>query len=218
MSSSPVMREADHSRDAARAAGGDAEALQRLIVHYQRTLLGVVAGRIDARLRRHIDPHDVLQDAYVAVFKQTTLPQFEGPQHFYKWIEQIALNRLTDMQRSRRRQKRDVLREVHESQVQAASYDGLFERMATTESTPSRKVAREEAIAAVMTSLARLGDEQREVVRLRVFKDLPVAEIAERLGKTDVAVYGLFRRGLNSLRKYMGPISRYLTASGDRRA
>jgi len=46
-----------------------------------------------------------------------------------------------------------------------------------------------------MTSLACLPDEQRAVVRLRFLEGVPVAEIAERLGKTEAAVYALCDRG-----------------------
>ena len=50
------------------AARGDADALQRLIVHYHAMLRAKVAAGIDTAIGRRIDADDVLQRAYIAVF------------------------------------------------------------------------------------------------------------------------------------------------------
>lgn len=205
------MTERERAEQVRRAAAGDLDALQRLFVHYHGTLRRVVAAAIDPTLRRYVEPDDVLQQTYVAAFQNVAGRHFDGPGHLYKWLERIALNQLKDAQRALRRQKRDVAREVPDRPAPSASYPDLIQRLTAGDSTPSRQIARDEAIAAVMTSLARLGDEQRAVVRLRILEDVPVAEIARRLGKSDVAIYALCRRGLQSLKELLGSITRYLT-------
>lgn len=234
-------------------AQGDCDALQRLVVIYHTPLRRMLETKIEPGLRHHIDPDDILQQAYVAAFKavaaQTrdrrgaddqsrdregaeTLPpqdssvrhadhtrqhtgttplQFTGPGGFYKWLETIAISRLKDEQRALRRQKRDVARVAHDRPDISASYPDLVDRLAGSQSTPSRQIARDEAIAAVMSSLARLTEEQREVVRLRFLEGLPVADIAARLCKTEPAVHMLCHRGLKALRELMVSITRYLT-------
>jgi RNA polymerase sigma factor (sigma-70 family) len=92
-----------------------------------------------------------------------------------------------------------------------ASYPQLVERLAASDPTPSRVLAREEAVAAVMTCLAQLTDDQRDVIRLRVLEDVPTPEIARRLGKTEPAVYATWARAIRALRDLLGPITRYLT-------
>lgn len=193
------------------AAAGDSDALQRLIVHQHKALRAAMAAAMDGTLRGRVDPEDVLQQAYVSAFRSLGAAEFTSPDHFCNWLKRIAFDRLKDIQRAQRRQKRDVAREMRDRPDRSASYPGLVARLAGGESTPSRHVARDEAIAAVMTCLARLQDEQREVVRLRFLEDVPVAEIAERLGKTETAVYTLCHRGLKSLRERMASISRYMT-------
>lgn len=205
------MNEGEKGRHVESAMAGDADALQRLIVHYHATLRGVVAVAIDATLRRHVDPDDVLQEAYISVFKKAPGSDFENQGHFYKWLEQVALNRLKDVQRALRRQKRDVARELPDHVDPTASYPDMVQRLAAADPTPSRMIAKDEAVAAVITCLARLSDDQREVVRLRILEDVPVVEIARRLSKSEVAIYALCRRGLKSLHELMGPITRYLT-------
>ena len=193
------------------AAGGDADAWQHLVIHHYAGLRGVVTGAIDAAMRSRIDPDDILHQAYIVAFKSIGTVEFNSPEHFQNWLKRIALDRLKDAQRAHRRQKRDVGREAHERSDSTASYPDLVHRLAGSESTPSRQIAKAEAIAAVMSSLARLTDDQREVVRLRFLEDVPVAEIAQRLGKTETAVYTLCHRGLKSLRGFMVSITRYLT-------
>ena len=222
MASCPLMDQRERAELVNRAAAGDADALQRLIVYYHAGLRGVVAGEIDKNLRRHVDPDDVLQQAYISAFKALdqnperqrpapTVPQFNDPAQFYKWLERIALNQLRDIVRGLRRQKRDIAREACPVADRSVSYLDIAARVAASASTPSRKVSKDEAVAAVMTCLARLRDEQREVVRLRFLENVAVAEIAARLNKSDTAIYTLCHRGLKSLRELMGTITQYLT-------
>ena len=89
----------------------------------------------------------------------------------------------------------------------------LLERRAATagESTPSRQIAKDEAIAAVMSCLARLRDDQRTVVQLRFLEGRSVADVAEHLGKTEPAIHMLCHRGLTALRESMVSITHYLS-------
>jgi RNA polymerase sigma-70 factor (ECF subfamily) len=72
-------------------------------------------------------------------------------------------------------------------------------------------MAQDEAIAALLSSLARLTDDQREVIRLRFLEGRPVAEIAGRLDKTEAAIHMLSHRGLKALEELMGSITQYLS-------
>jgi len=193
------------------AVTGDADALQKLIVHHHAGLRAALTGAIDADLRARIDPDDVLQNAYISAFKLLPAAEIESAEHFANWLKRIAFDRLKGMQRAHRRRKRDVAREASPAVAAATSYLNLAERLSGGEATPSRQMARGETEAVLMSCLARLGDDQREVVRLRFLEDVPVAEIAERLGKTETSVYTLCHRGLKSLHGLMTSITRYLS-------
>ena len=138
-------------------------------------------------------------------------PSFDSPAGFYKWLETIAFNRLRDQQRALHRQKRDIAREAADRPDPSTSYPDLLNRVSAGQGTPSRHVAKDEATAAVMSSLARLTDEQRAVVRLRFLEGRSVAEIAAELGKTEDAVHKLSFRGLKNLRRILVSITRYLS-------
>ena len=205
------MDENERADQAGRAAAGDADALQRLIVHYHSRLLATVEGWIGHELRRHLDADDILQQAYVAAFKFVSDCTFDGPGGFYKWLETIALNQLRDRRRDLRSRKRDVGREVHDRSTAATSYPDLAARLTSPDSTPSRHLATHEAAAVLMTSLARLTDDQRQVIRLRFLAGWSVRDIAEVMDKTEPAIHALCRRGLKALKPLMGSITKYLT-------
>jgi RNA polymerase sigma-70 factor (subfamily 1) len=199
-------------------AHGDHEALQRLIVHYHTALRRTIETKTDAPLRPYLDPDDILQQAYISAFKAIEQRQFsiaDGQRDivgsFYKWLEAIAISRLKDQERALRRQRRDVRREIRDRPDVTASYPGLAHRLAASESTPSRQIARAEAVAAVMSCLARLSDDQRTVVQLRFLEGRSVADVAAQLGKTESATHMLCHRALKSLRELMASITRYLT-------
>ncbi len=205
------MEEAERSILIESAVGGDSDALQRLIVDYHDMLGAAIERAMDASLRHRLDADDVLQEAYVAAFKSIAGCAFDGPAGFYKWLEKIALNRLNDEERGVRRRKRDVHRERRDPAGARTSYPDLVGRLASPDSTPSRRLARGEAVAAVLSSLARLSDDQRETVRLRFLEGQSVADVAAHLGKSEAAVHMLCHRGLKALRGLMVTISRYLT-------
>jgi RNA polymerase sigma-70 factor (ECF subfamily) len=194
------------------AVTGDQDALQRVIVEYHGSLQAAVARAMDPGLRRRFEPEDILQEAYVAAYRSVQGRTFAGPAPFYKWLERIARNEVKDRERALHRQKRDVRREAHILSDSRSSYLALANHLASPDSTPSRRVARSEAVAAVLSSLARLTDDQRHVVQLRYLEGLAVTDIAERLEKTEDAVHALCRRGLMALREAMVSISRYLSS------
>lgn len=196
-----------------RASAGDADAMQLLVVSQHQRLHALLAGALDDTLRQRIDPEDILQQAYITAFKNLGEVRFESPEHIDNWLQRIAFDRLKDAQRAQRRQKRDVGREAAPPAAAARpSYPDLLNRLIDADPTPSRYLARDEAVSVLMSCLARLDEEQREVVRLRFLEDVPAAEIARRLDKTENAVYALCHRGLKSLRELMVSITKYRTA------
>ncbi len=70
----PVMTDEQMAADVQRAAGGDPEALPRLIVRCHTPLLAAVLSAADDALRSRIGPEDVLQQAYIAAFKTLAVP------------------------------------------------------------------------------------------------------------------------------------------------
>ena len=138
-----MMTQEQKARQLRRAVEGDADALQELIVDYHGALCRAVQRRMGARLRRHVDAEDVLQQAYIAAFRSVRRASFDAPGAFYKWLEQIALDRLRDAKRDLRRQKHDIGRNLSGAGAAATtSHVALVERLTADQSTPSRQPTR----------------------------------------------------------------------------
>ena len=90
----------------------------------------------------------------------------------------------------------------------------LLDTLAGPTQTPSRNVARGEAIDAVEDALDQLPDHYRQAVWLVHIAGRPVREAALAMGRTDRAIHGLCRQGLKAMRDYLGSESRFLSRVG----
>jgi len=205
------MQAPERNRLVAEASAGDGDALQRLLILYHAPLLAAVRERIPKCLDPHVDPEDILQEAYARAFRAVSGCTFAGPAAFYAWLERIALNAASDQQKAMRRLKRDPARERLAPDRAPTSFAQFAEQLTAPDSTPSHKIARREAVAAMLTSLARLTDDQRNVIRLRYLEGHCVPDIAAALGKSEPAVHMLCHRGLKALREMMVSITGFLS-------
>lgn len=185
------------------AKAGDTEALGTLLERYRGYLLMLAHRYLDQRLRRRIDPADIVQHTFLEV--QRDLPGFRGthPAEFVAWIRNILKNNLaTEVARHVTTQKRSMNREVHASV--GADYDSQaapwLAQLPGTTSSPSGKAMRAEAAMQLIEALHTLPETQAEAIRLRYMEGLALAEIVDRMGKSETAVAGLLKRGLQKLR------------------
>ena len=87
----------------------------------------------------------------------------------------------------------------------------LIDMLAAPGKTPSRMVARDEAVSAVEQALESLNKDQRRAIILVHIEGKPVAEAAEAMGRTERSIHGLLRRRLEKLRDVLGRESKFLT-------
>ena len=85
----------DRERVNARAAGGDEGAWTELMTRYRERLRGMVAVRMDRRLRGRIDPSDVIQETCLTAAQRFGEYAANPPMTFYLWLRWIAGQRLT---------------------------------------------------------------------------------------------------------------------------
>ena len=75
--------------------------------------------------------------------------------------------------------------------------------MAAEQSSPSEHAMRHEQLIRLTEALTRLPEDQRQAVELHHFKDLPLAAIAEQMGRSKGAVAALLFRALGRLRELL---------------
>lgn len=186
----------------AAAKEGDAERLGRLLEQYRGYLVMLAHRYLEEGLRRRLDPADIVQLTYLEA--QRDLDSFRGtsPAEFAAWMRNILKHNLaTAVARHISAKKRSVGREVALGNDSAGA-DWIAQMPGNTTS-PSGRVMREEAALAMLEALHRLPENQAEAVRLRYMEGLPLAEICERLDKSETAVAGLLKRGLCKLRSIL---------------
>ncbi len=145
-----------------RALAGQPGALDELLDHVRPRLVIWVAGRLSAPLRRLYDPEDVTQELLLAVCRD--FPRFRGRDRkaFLAWCYAIGQNTINDLADREGAQKRRLPEPVPFSQT-----------------SPSQRAIRLERVSRVLGALARLDEESRAVIVLRVVEERSIAELAE---------------------------------------
>ena len=197
------------------AIAGESSALKLLLLDAHAGLSSYVARRVPADLRSTLDAEDVMQEAYAQVFRHVREFEPRGPASFQRWVLTIAVRKLRNAISRERAAKRGGGARVaaavlgrHEDSCVA-----LLDLLVAPGRTPSRCIARQEAVRAVETALAGLPEHYRQAVGLIHLQGWSVARAAAEMGRTQRAVHGLCRRGLKLLRARLGSVSEYLSSS-----
>ncbi len=199
-----------------RAVEGDEVALKTLLVRARPGLLISVAGKIPSDLARIVEAQDIVQEAFIAIFQDIGTLASNGPASFQRWIQAVTLNQLRNALKHHRAAKRGgghVRISGKRKDIEDSTVD-LFNTLAGPGRTPSRSVARREAITAVEQAVASLPDHYRQAVQLVHIEGFSVGEAASAMCRTERAIHGLCRRGLKRLQKELVSASRFLSSGG----
>jgi len=196
----------------AQAAAGDRIALEQLLLEYHDRLGRHVARQFPDQLKATVDVEDILHQTYVRVFRAIGSFEARSEHAFYGWLKTIASNQLRDAAR-RHRHRRTVARPRSgpAGGGQQSWVVNMADWAAADTKTPSRSVARREAVAAMQVALASLSEGHRQAIRLRYLEGRSLEEAAAILGCTPDAVRGLCHRAKKKLREALGRASLYLS-------
>jgi RNA polymerase sigma-70 factor (ECF subfamily) len=174
----------------AQLALGKREHLEPLVRRYANPLFTFI--------RRMIGDHhcseEVFQDVLLAVWSKRH--QYEFPRSFKSWLFGIALNKCRAQYRSRGSPCDVSL--VHRPPWFPSSPDH----------SPVDVAIATETAEVVTAAVARLPEQQRATVILRIWNGLSYAEIAETLGRSEATVRSNMHHALAALRKHLEPIMR----------
>jgi RNA polymerase sigma-70 factor (ECF subfamily) len=175
----------------------------RPIEDYREYLLLLVRLQLGPRLRAKLDGSDLVQQAILHAHEKRD--QFRGGTEgeWLAWLRAILANVLAGAGRRFDTQARNPDRERSLEAELERSASRLEYLLEADQTSPSEGAVRGEELFRLAQALGGLPDEQRRVVELHYLKGLPVAEVAEGIGRTRPAAVGLLFRGLKRLRELM---------------
>jgi RNA polymerase sigma-70 factor (ECF subfamily) len=189
----------------AEARGGDVDAVNRLMQRHRDSLRRIVQLRLDQKIQRRIDVSDVVQDVLVEANRrlQEYLSSGSG-MPFHLWLRQIAQDRIIDAHRRHRASaKRSVDRE-RPLAVPAAGDHSTMElaaQICDRQLTPAAAATQAELAQLVEAAIAKLPDQDCEIIIMRHYEQLSNQEIAQALGLTEPAASMRYLRAIRRLKE-----------------
>jgi RNA polymerase sigma-70 factor (ECF subfamily) len=166
----------------ARTADGDRACLELLVRRHATPLLTFLVRVSGDRHRAE----ELFQEAFLAVWVKRRL--YQHPRPFKPWLYAIALNKCRAAFR---------VRPAPAPLAEGGPTDAG--------GSPADAVMAAETADLVGRAVARLPDQQRAVVTLRVWEGLPYARIAEIVECSEATVRSHMHHGLAALRKHLEP-------------
>lgn len=183
----------------AAARRGDRAAMEALLLHWLPGLREFVRTRMSPLLRTRETSEDLVQSSCRELLAAMGDVEYRGAEAFRGWLFTAVLNKVRKRERDLRAERRDPRREraIDGAPSAALPIGGP--------GTPSQAAIARENAERLRAAIAGLPDEYREVLSLARLSQLPRAEIARRLGRSEASVRSLLTRALQALSERLGP-------------
>lgn len=181
-----------------RVRGGDAQALEELMVRHRPLLRRFVEVRFDPKLHARLDASDVVQEAQLEVARRIQEYLQRQPMPFGLWVRKTAYENLIRLRRTHvEAERRSVNREVG---LPENSSILLVRQLFPAQDWPGKGLVEAEIKQRVLEALSKLDDIDREILQLRTFEDLSNQEVAQFLGLEAATASKRYGRALLRLR------------------
>ena len=148
-----------------------------------------VQAYILRRVRNHHDAEDLTAQVFSQALKHLD-PKDAGSPEVAAWLFKSARNATANHARTRRFVATVSIEELDDPAAEPSDH-----------SDPGRALLDDEELSRLLRAVARLPVEQRKAVILRFVEELPHAEIAHALGRSEGSARVLVHRSLATLRK-----------------
>jgi RNA polymerase sigma-70 factor (ECF subfamily) len=178
---------------------GEPQALDDLFARHRPYLRQLADLRLDPKLRRRVDPSDVVQDVQLEATRRMDGYLRQPPMPFRLWLRQLAQDRMLLMRRFHLRAARRAMGK--EVALPERSSLVLARQLLACGSTPSQRFDQEELARRVRGAVSQLPEMDREVLLMRTFEELSFEEVAFMLEIDPVAArkrhgWALLRLGM----------------------
>lgn len=192
------------------ARQGEPRVLGDLLQVYRNYLTILASTQLDRRLRRRMNPSDLVQETMLAAHRDFEQFRGDSEREFLGWLRQILINCLHHAIDTHVKAKmRDVRREISIEQANTAldrTAVNLVQVLADNGPSPSAPVRQRERVVALADQLAKLRPQYRDVIVLRNLQGLSFEEIAVRMDRNPGAVRMLWLRAIEKFKQICRPI------------
>jgi len=175
-----------------RAKGGEASAIEELLLPFLPALNAFVRSRMSKGIMRRESSEDVVQSVCREVIGDLHSVRAEDQEGFRSWLFGVVHNKLRSKESFHRAAKRDVGNELRGTLGGADPEEVLLAYGAAA--TPSQDAAAQEEIARIEAAFEHLSDDHSDVLRLVAIAGLTYSEAGRVLGRSEDAVRQLVHR------------------------
>ena len=173
----------------ARYQAGEETALKTIILRYQRRLFSY--SLVSVKNKELAE--DIFQDTFIKVINTIRSGNYHEEGKFFQWIMRIANNLKIDYYRQLQRMPT----------VDGGEDFDIFTIIGSKDETVEEKMIREQTYSDLNHYVEYLPEEQKEVLKMRIYSDYSFKEIAEMTNVSINTALGRMRYALINLRKIM---------------
>ena len=166
---------------------GDESALSILITRHKQRLYSFIYSKV---LDRDIT-EDVFQDTFIKVIKTLKRGAYNEEGKFLPWVMRIAHNLVIDHFRKNNRMPK----------FDNAGEFSIFSVLSDSSLNAEKAIIKDQVESDVRRLIEELPADQKEVLVMRMYKDMSFKEISERTGVSINTALGRMRYALINMRK-----------------
>ena len=166
---------------------GNELAIELLIKRHQQRLYSFIYSKIQDR----DTTEDIFQDTFIKVIRTLKKGNYNEEGKFLPWVMRIAHNLIIDYFRKNNRMP--TFNNTEEFDIFSVLSDGAL--------NAESKIIKEQILNDVKELVEELPEEQKEVLKMRIYNDMSFNEISENTGVSINTALGRMRYALINLRK-----------------
>ena len=176
---------------------GDENSLATLIARHKQRIYSFIYSKV---YDRDVS-EDVFQDTFIKVIKTLKKGKYNEEGKFLPWVMRIAHNLVIDhFRRNNRMPKFDNAGEF-----------SIFSVLSDNSLNAEKQMVRDQVNVDVKRIIEELPDDQKEVLKMRIYQEMSFKEISERTGVSINTALGRMRYALINLRKVIEKNNMVLT-------
>ena len=173
----------------ARYQAGEETALKTIILRYERRLFSYLMVSVKNKELAE----DIFQDTFIKVINTIRSGNYQEEGKFFQWIMRIANNLKIDYYRRLQRMPT----------IDGGEEFDIFTLIGSKDENVEEKMIREQTYSDLTHYVEYLPEEQKEVLKMRIYHDYSFKEIAEMTNVSINTALGRMRYALINLRKIM---------------